>query len=184
MEWLLEHIHIYSGGPWWISIGLTALVVRAVLFKPYVNAAENASRMQAIQPVTKPITAKMTEAMKNRDNETAMQLRQELSMINKRAGIKVWKSFVPAIQMFAGYGTFVLLRGMSRLPVPGLETGGALWFHNLTIPDPYFLLPIATAGVLHWVLRVCPNPACTSTMLIEGHSVEEKLALLTCPRRL
>jgi len=153
MEWLLEHIHIYAGTPWWISIGLTAIVVRAVLFKPYVNAAENASRMQAIQPITKPISQKMTEAMKARDNETVMQLRQELSMINKRAGIKLWKSFVPAIQAFAGFGTFVLLRAMARLPVPGLETGGILWFHNLTVPDPFFLLPMATAGLMHWVMR-------------------------------
>ena len=65
---------------------------------------------------------------------------------------------MPALQMFAGYGTFVLLRGMAKLPVPGLETGGLLWFHNLALPDPYFLLPLGTAGVLHWVLRVCLAP--------------------------
>lgn len=155
MEWLLEHIHIYAGTPWWVSIGLTAIVVRAVLFKPYVNAAENASKMQAIQHITKPISKQMTEAMRARDNDTVMQLRQELSMINKRAGIKVWKSFVPMLQAVAGFGIFFLLRAMAKLPVPGLETGGILWFHNLTVPDPFLLLPVATAGLMHWVMRVC-----------------------------
>jgi YidC/Oxa1 family membrane protein insertase len=153
----LEHIHIYAGTPWWISIGLTAIVVRAILFKPYVDAAENASIMKAIQPITKPISAQMTQAMKAGDNDTVLKLRQELSAINKRAGLKLWKSFVPVTQVFFGYGTFVLLRGMARLPVPGLESGGILWFHNLTVPDPFFLLPLATAGVLHWVLRVRPS---------------------------
>lgn len=66
----------------------------------------------------------------------------------------MWKSLVPMTQMVAGYGTFVLLRAMGKLPVPGLETGGALWFHNLTIPDPFFIMPAATAFVLHMVLKV------------------------------
>jgi len=154
MEWALEHIHIFAGTPWWISIALTAVLVRTVLFKPYVDAAENASKMARIMPITKPITDRMTAASKAGDTDTMLKLRGELQMINKRAGVKFYKSFVPMVQVFAGYGTFVLLRAMSKLPVPGLETGGTMWFYNLTIPDPYFILPMATAGVLHWVLRV------------------------------
>jgi YidC/Oxa1 family membrane protein insertase len=154
MEWILEHVHIFAGTPWWISIGLTAIVVRAVLFKPYIDAAENATRMATIKHITAPITTKMKAAQTAGDVDSVLKFRQELQLVHKRAGIKVWKSLVPAVQVFAGYGTFVLLRAMSKLPVPGLETGGALWFYNLTLPDPYFLLPVMTAGVLHWVLRV------------------------------
>ncbi len=103
----------------------------------------------------------MMEAQRAGDTDAVMAARSELSLINKRAGVSLLKSFVPMVQVFAGYGTFVLLRAMSRLPVPGLETGGILWFHNLAIPDPLLILPIATAAVLHWVLRVrlhCPSP--------------------------
>ncbi|CZR56575.1 uncharacterized protein PAC_06464 [Phialocephala subalpina] len=153
MEWTLEHIHIYAGTPWWVSIALTAIVARAILFKPYINAAENSARMAAIMPLTTPITAKMQAASRMGDTDLAMQMRGELQRLHKRAGVKVWKSFVPMLQVIAGYGTFVILRAMSRLPVPGLETGGILWFQNLTIPDPIWVIPIATAGVLHWVLR-------------------------------
>ncbi|KAE8447829.1 hypothetical protein EG329_010058 [Mollisiaceae sp. DMI_Dod_QoI] len=153
MEWTLEHIHILTGTPWWISIALTAIAARAVLFRPYIDAAETSARLATIQPFSAPITAKMQAATKEGDADKAMQLRGELQRLHKRAGIKPWKSFVPMLQIFAGYGTFFILRAMSKLPVPGLETGGALWFYNLTIPDPYLILPIATAGVLHWVLR-------------------------------
>jgi YidC/Oxa1 family membrane protein insertase len=156
MEWTLEHVHIFAGTPWWASIALTAVLVRAVLFKPYINAAENSARMTNIAPVTKPIQRKMTAAQKLGDTDGVLKARQELQMVYKRAGIKISRSFVPMLQVFAGYGTFVLLRAMARLPVPGLETGGMLWFYNLTIPDPFYLFPIATAGVLHWVLRVRP----------------------------
>ncbi|PBP23628.1 inner membrane protein OXA1 [Diplocarpon rosae] len=153
MEFILEHVHVYAGTPWWLSITLTAILMRAVLFKGYINAAENATRMQVIAPITKPITTKMQEAAAAGNHELTMQLRAELSGINQRAGIKIFRSLVPLLQAFLGYGTFILLRAMSKIPVPGLETGGILWFYNLAVPDPYLFLPIATAGILHWVLR-------------------------------
>ncbi|KAH8656667.1 60Kd inner membrane protein-domain-containing protein [Tricladium varicosporioides] len=153
MEWIMEHIHVYAGTPWWATIAITAVLVRAALFKFYVGSAENATRMAAVQPYTKPLTDKMRACQANGDTTGLMQYKNEISLIHKRAGIKYWKSFAPLAQAFTAYGTWVLLRAMSKLPVPGLETGGLLWFHNLTIPDPYFILPAATAGVLHWLLR-------------------------------
>ncbi|KAH6719392.1 60Kd inner membrane protein-domain-containing protein [Leptodontidium sp. 2 PMI_412] len=153
MQYILEHVHVYAGTPWWVSISLTAIAVRVLMFKPYIDAAENAARMQTIMPITKPLTTKMQEANRAGDHTQVMQLRQEIQMINRRAGIKLWKSAVPLMQVFVGYGTFVLLRAMSNIPVPGLETGGFLWLYNLSIPDPYLILPIATSAVLHWVLR-------------------------------
>ncbi|KAI6717388.1 hypothetical protein JHW43_000044 [Diplocarpon mali] len=153
MEFILEHVHVYAGTPWWLSITLTAILMRGAMFKAYINAAENATRMQTIAPIIKPIQAKMQAAAAAGNTELTMQLRQELLGINQRAGIKLLRSLVPLLQAFAGYGTFVLLRAMSKIPVPGLETGGILWFYNLTVPDPYLILPLATAGVLHWVLR-------------------------------
>ena len=118
-----------------------------------MDAADNAAKIAAVSPVTKPLQAKMTELSRSKDTAAMMAVRRDIQLIHQRAGIKMWKSFVPMLQMFIGYGTFVLLRAMAKLPVPGLETGGTLWFQNLALPDPYFILPIATAGVLHLVLR-------------------------------
>jgi len=182
MEWLLEHVHIFAGTPWWASIAITAVVVRAALFVPYIRAAENGAKMHAISHITKPLTAKMAEAFRAGDKTAATQLRQEIKTINTRAGIKLWKSFVPALQMFSGYGTFVLLRAMAQLPVPGFEDGGMLWFHNLAVADPLYVLPVATAGVLHWVLRVC-LPLSSSRNLLRTLSVEGKQAQRQCPPR-
>lgn len=124
------------------------------MFKAYMDAADNAARMAVCMPLTKPLTDKMTALSGAGDATGAMALRAEVQRIHKRAGVVTWKSFVPMVQMLIGYGTFVLLRAMSHLPVPGLETGGVLWFQNLALPDPYYLLPLGTAGVLHYVLRV------------------------------
>ncbi|KAK0103111.1 Mitochondrial inner membrane protein oxa1 [Cadophora gregata f. sp. sojae] len=153
MQWIIEHIHIYAGTPWWVSISLAAIAMRAVLFKAYIGAADNAARMQTIMPITQPLTTKMQEANRAGNTDLVMQLRAEMQMISSRAGVKLWKGFVPMLQVFAGFGTFRLLKAMSAIPVPGLETGGFLWIYNLSVPDPFLVLPIATAAVLHTLLR-------------------------------
>ena len=155
MEWTLEHIHVLAGTPWWISIVLTAIAARTVLLKAYLGASDTSAGLSAVKHITEPLTKQMREAQKNRDTEAMMMARQEISEINRKAGIKVYKAFVPMLQVFTGYGTWKLLRGMSLLPVPGFEDGGVLWFYNLAIPDPYFVLPLGTAALLHWTLRVC-----------------------------
>lgn len=124
------------------------------MFWPYVLAADNATKIAAAKPFMAPITEKMNAARIAGDMDAMMEHRRTMQLMNQRAGIKLWKSLAPMLQMFTGYGTFVLLRAMSKLPVPGLEDGGILWFYNLTIPDTYFILPMATAGMLHWMLRV------------------------------
>ena len=46
------------------------------------------------------------------------------------------------------------LRTMVNLPVESMKTGGILWFTDLTIPDPTFALPIATAVTLLITMEV------------------------------
>ena len=55
---------------------------------------------------------------------------------------------------------------MARLPVDSLKVGGILWFVDLTVPDPYHLLPLITCASLwaslelgveagqHWTLVI------------------------------
>jgi YidC/Oxa1 family membrane protein insertase len=120
---------------------------------PYIGAANNGALLARVAPITKPKTQLMQQYAREGKQEQVMQIRGELQAINRRAGIKLWKSAVPLLQVFIGFGTFRLFKAMGALPVPGWLDGGALWFQNLAVPDPYFLMPILTAGVLHWVLR-------------------------------
>lgn len=154
MTWVLEHMYVYTGLPWWAVIGLSAAAIRVIFFKVFVNAAKNSAKMHAIQPIAKPLTDKMTAAARANDTNTVMQIRAQLKRINQEAGIKLSRSFLPALQIFPASGTFFTLRMMSNVPVPALETGGILWFQNLTLADPYFILPIVTSFMLYRSLKV------------------------------
>ena len=37
---------------------------------------------------------------------------------------------------------------MANCPVESMTSGGALWFDNLTIADPFCLLPLITSATL------------------------------------
>lgn len=49
---------------------------------------------------------------------------------------------------------FIALRKMAYLPVPSMQTGGALWFADLTASDPFYILPLAVTGTMFFILEV------------------------------
>ena len=155
-EWLFEHVHIYSGLPWAGSIVLTAAVVRLAMLKLFINAADTSARLAHIQPLQAPIQARIKAAKENKDQAALMQAAGELRQTYALGGVSPVTMFLPMIfQGMLGYGSFRLLRNMADLPVPGLDTGGLLWFSDLTIADPLYILPALTSGVVWYTFKVC-----------------------------
>ncbi|CAG8727356.1 4072_t:CDS:2, partial [Racocetra fulgida] len=52
---------------------------------------------------------------------------------------------------------FLAVKKMAEFPVPGFENGGALWFQNLTIPDPYYILPLLISTIFSVLQSVLMN---------------------------
>ena len=154
MEYILEHVHIWSQTPWWASIILSAFLVRLALFKLNVNAADQAGRLARATPQIKPIQDKIRVASASRDTPTMMVLSAQMKAIMKAEGVSYAKLLGPFLQIPLGYGTFRLLQGMSHLPVPGLDSGGILWIRDLTIADPYFTLPMLTSVMMYYTFKV------------------------------
>ncbi|KAL1644414.1 dihydroorotase [Diplodia intermedia] len=128
IEWLLEHVHIWMGIPWWSSIVVTAIIVRTSLFPLFARTSDVTARQQALKEITDPLNAKMNAARIAGNTDQMMMARAELMGVYKHAGINPWKAFyAPVAQAVTGYCTWKLLRAMAALPVPGLENGGFLW---------------------------------------------------------
>ena len=155
LEWVMEHFHIYAGLPWWGSIAATAVLLRVVLFPLYLRASDVTARQSALVPVTKPINDKMSAAQRAQNTQEVMLAWQQLRAIRAKAGISFSAQFAPIIfQGIFGYCGFKLLRAASFLPVPAFATDGPLWLSDLTVPDPYLLLPIAMGGCIHLLARI------------------------------
>ena len=154
MQSVLEHVHIYAATPWWASIGISLLVVRALLLKIYFDAADAAARNQLITQYNAPLMQRFQEAQRTKDMPEMNRAWQGMKDLRLSAGVKYWKIFLPFIQIPIGFGTFRLMRGMSHLPVPGLESGGLLWMKDLTLSDPYLVLPVLTGACYYYSFKV------------------------------
>lgn len=152
----LEYIHVYSGLPWWASIMATVVGVRVLLLRWHVQSSDIMARMALVGDEMKPLQEKMRAAHAAGDSLAQAAHTQELRALYSAAGIKPLKMLAPiVIQGVLGYGMFRLINGLSQLPVPGMEEGGMLWFTDLTVTDPFRILPIASGALLYWVMRVC-----------------------------
>lgn len=154
IEWILEHMHIWGGLPWWGSIVATAVVLRLATFPFYLKSADQAARTSAMVSITKPISDRMTAAQKAGDQAGVMAAWTELKDVRARAGISLTAPLVPAfIQGVIGFCGFRLLKAAAALPVPGFKDGGFLWLSDLTISDGYLLMPALMAATVHVMVR-------------------------------
>lgn len=49
---------------------------------------------------------------------------------------------------------FLGIRGLANYPLESMMNGGTLWFHDLTVADPYYILPVFTAVTLFVTMEV------------------------------
>lgn len=154
-EWCLEHVYIYSGWGWGASILACTVLVRTFGFWFQLRGSDNMAKMAAVNPVLRDVQAQMTEAIKNRDEAKTKALRREQMDVYKKVGVSPISGMLPLfVQGAFGFGAFRCIRNMASLPVPGLSEGGFLWFTDLTVHDPYFVLPLASAAVFHIMMKV------------------------------
>ncbi|KAJ5182936.1 hypothetical protein N7492_000552 [Penicillium capsulatum] len=155
MEWLIEHIHIWGGLPWWASIITLGILTRAALLKPMLDASDNGAKLHNIKHLTAPLRSEIAAAMSGESrNPMQVQMKQaELRELNKQHGIKSWKSFVPMLQIPLAFGMFRVIRGMASLPVPGLANESVMWLTDLTVADPLYVLPALTSFFLYLSLK-------------------------------
>ncbi|KAL1854087.1 hypothetical protein Plec18167_000003 [Paecilomyces lecythidis] len=153
IEYILEHVHIYTGLPWWASIAVTGLLVRAALFKPTMSASDTSAKISNLKPISTPLRSKMMQYARDGNNQEMLKARAELQELHDFHGVKPWKAFVPMLQIPIGYGCFRVVRGMAALPVPALALEQVGWLKDLTVSDPYFILPLVTAGCMFLTFR-------------------------------
>ncbi|KAK5633511.1 hypothetical protein RRF57_009225 [Xylaria bambusicola] len=171
---LLEFIHVYSGMPWWGSIAAVAVLFRLVMFYPTLIGAKHSAKLQKLQvePAFKKAVADLQESThRTKDYQAIILARRQLGRLKRAAGISSWKPLIAFSTVPFSFGMFRITRAMANLPVPGMETGGLAWFTDLTIYDPFFILPIVGVGLgsLTLILTqranvVPPNPMQQSMM--------------------
>jgi len=143
----LEALHVGFDLPWWGAIAVATLVARATLFPLMVSQLGNTARLNNIRPQTERLTALLNQAQKTGNKVDQYRYTNELKAIFQKNNCSPFRSLlIPLVQMPIFISFFIGLRKMAELPVASMKTGGLLWFQDLTVADPYYVLPVLSAA--------------------------------------
>lgn len=155
MQYLMENLHIGLDLEWWQTIAVTTLMMRLILFPAVVMAQRNMANMGNSTPQMAALQEKMSDARRRGDMMESAMLGQELQKFMTKKGINPLKNAIPIMcQVPVFMSFFFALRGMANCPVESMTTGGLYWFENLTLADPFYLLPLLTSSTLYLQLRL------------------------------
>jgi YidC/Oxa1 family membrane protein insertase len=170
-ESTIEQIYLNSGWGWAGSIMAAGVVVRGATFFFQALSSDKMAAMASLKPVTAPIQEKLEAAIARGDKqqEQLLKMQQAQIMAPYMGGIFSMGGFM-LIQAWIGFSAFRCLRAMGELPVPGMVHDGFLWFSDLTVRDPYFILPATTTAIFYAIFKVLSSIYVPATTLLTFYS--------------
>jgi len=120
-----------------------------------VKGQRNAVTMNNNLPRLQQLQVKMTEARQMGNQMEAARWTNELTLFMRDKDINPLKSLlVPMAQMPIFVSVFFGLRKMANLPLMSMKDGGIFWFTDLTVADPFYMLPLITSLTLAATIEV------------------------------
>lgn len=156
----MESMHIGCDIPWWGAIIIGTIVVRTIIFPLVIMAQRNAAKMNNNLPGMQVLQMKMTEARQSGNALESARYAQEMVKFMREKDMNPLKNMlVPLAQAPLFISFFIGLRQMANAPVESLRDGGLFWFTDLTMSDPYFLLPLITSATLYLTIELGTDSA-------------------------
>ena len=145
LYWLLDKLHGFIGNWGW---SIVALVVLLKIAFYWLNAKAYASmaKMKAVNP-------KITE-MRERLKDNPQQMQQEMMRIYREEKVNPMGGCFPIMVQIP---VFIALYWVLLSSVEMRNAPWALWIHDLSSPDPYYVLPLVMT--LTTMLQTALNPA-------------------------
>ena len=109
-------------------------------------AKKNSKRMSVIQPQLLEYREQSTAFYHAGDYTRFTEINRKVKALYKEHNVKPSLTVLCQLVLISSF--FFAIRGMTGAPIESLATGGVMWFTDLTIPDPYYILPILNCTVL------------------------------------
>ena len=156
-----------SGMSWCSTFAISTLIVRASLL-PFVRLQmlENRKLAKAL-PELNFLVQLFRERLSSTSNDStgtsrAEEIRNTFSVFRKGAracfilhDVSLTRILLPPVLNISMFVTFVIsVRGMIRgSDFTDMDSGGMLWFENLTVADPTYALPLIAVGTSYSALE-------------------------------
>jgi len=145
--WLLVHLHGFLGN-WGFSIIALVVILKAVFFWLNASAYKSMAKMKAINP-------KVME-MRERLKDKPQQMQQEMMRIYREEKVNPLGGCLPIVVQMPFFIAlyWVLLSSVEMRNAPWVG-----WVHDLSAPDPFFILPLLMTLSSLFQVWLNPTPA-------------------------
>jgi YidC/Oxa1 family membrane protein insertase len=145
LYWLLDKIHNFIGN-WGWSIMALVLLLKAAFYWLNAKAYSSMAKMKAVNP-------KITE-MRARLKDNPQQMQQEMMRIYREEKVNPMGGCFPIMIQIP---VFIALYWVLLSSVEMRNAPWVMWIHDLSSPDPFYILPIVMA--MTTMLQTALNPA-------------------------
>jgi YidC/Oxa1 family membrane protein insertase len=145
LHWLLSQLHAISGN-WGVAIILLVLLIKAALYKLTDAQFRSGARMRKLQP--------RVAALKERYGDDRMKMQQAMMELYKKEKVNPMAGCLPILI------TFPIFIGLLRVLSESIELRHAPffgWIHDLSAPDPFYVLPVLYFLVTLLTQRMMPT---------------------------
>ncbi len=144
--WLLEHIHNIAGN-WGWSIILLTILIKLVFFPLSAASYKSMARMKEVQP--------RLMAMKEQFKGDPQKLNQAMMEMYRKEKINPLGGCLPVVIQIPVFISlyWVLLSSVEMRGAPWI-----LWVKDLSVPDPYYILPVIMAISMFVQTKLNPTP--------------------------
>ncbi len=145
LYWLLDKLHSYISN-WGWSIVALVLLLKAAFYWLNAKAYASMAKMKAVNP-------KITE-MRERLKDNPQQMQQEMMRIYREEKVNPMGGCFPIMIQIP---VFIALYWVLLSSVEMRNAPWALWIHDLSSPDPFYILPLFMTATT--MLQTALNPA-------------------------
>ncbi len=144
--WLLQHIHSLIGNWGWSIIALT-IVIKLAFFPLSAASYKSMARMRAVSP--------KLQALKEQYGDDRQKMSQAMMELYKKEKINPLGGCLPILVQMPVFLSlyWVLLESVEMRQAPWM-----FWITDLSIKDPFFILPIIMGATMFIQQQLNPTP--------------------------
>lgn len=157
--WMLELVNVSTGMPWFHTIVAGTFLARLLLLPFTIKQLRNSAALAPHQPRLLELKEELERAYKSGDKIAVQRVALKQRTVYAESGVSMLPMLlIPFVQLPVTLGMFFGVKRLCNLPLEQLHWSGVAFLPDLTVPDPYYILPIASAVLMNIQLRVRASP--------------------------
>jgi YidC/Oxa1 family membrane protein insertase len=139
------------------AIAILTLILRVILFPLTWTSQKSMARMQELQPRMQAIRQRYRGKLRDKkgrmDLEAQRKMNEEIQELFRSEGANPYGGCLPiVVQIPVFFALFAMLRSAVELR----QAPWILWIHDLSIPDPWFVLPVLMGATQIYQMKMTP----------------------------